>query len=652
MTEPYGHYDFSDNDIPAFDDDDYDGLSPHDVLKKYWGYDNFRPLQLNIINSILAGRDTIGLLPTGGGKSITFQVPAMLLPGLTVVITPLVSLMKDQVDGLRRRHVPAACLFMGMTKHEQDFTLEKIRQGRTKLLYVAPERLGRPQFIAFLRTIELSMIVVDEAHCISQWGYDFRPSYLRISDLREQFPSVPVLALTASATPEVVADIADKLSMKNPAQFSLSFARDNISFLVRRTEAKMEKLLQVLSSVGGSTIIYVRSRKRCKEISDHLNTLGFDTTYYHAGLEAKDKSQRQDAWQSGAKRIIVATTAFGMGIDKPDVRLVVHIDIPSTLEEYYQEAGRAGRDGQPSLAVMICSERDRATLKKRLSTAFPPRDYIAKVYDEVCRFLSVPMGEGFDATFDFSYETMCIRYRMQPAATMNAIQILDRAEYWNFIEAMDTRARIMFRCNREDLYYAQFTKLEEDIINHLLRNYPGLFSDFVFINEESIAYHLRIPVAQVYEALIALGRQHTLHYIPHKFTPYLQFKANRCESSRLIIEKSIYEDRRAQMAKRLDSMENFIFDDSGCRVARMLRYFGQHDAADCGKCDICRARRLGPPSREQVIAAIEANSTDGRFDIRRIPSLFTSHPKAAADEIKSLIDDKIYRQQGLFISKA
>lgn len=589
-----------------------------DTLKKYWGYDNFRPMQAEIIASVLSGHDTIGLLPTGGGKSITFQVPALMLPGLTVVVTPLVSLMKDQVDNLRNRNIPAACLHMCMTRPQVEYSLERCRQGKVKLLYVAPERAVRDSFQAQLQCWNVSMIVVDEAHCISQWGYDFRPSYLGLAKLRELFPDVPMLALTASATPDVVADIADKLEMRNTNRFTLSFSRDNISFLVRHTDAKLEKLLQVLRSVEGSAIVYVRSRKKTVEIARALESCGINATFYHAGLDKDTKSDRQDAWRSGETPVIVATTAFGMGIDKPDVRLVVHYDLPSTLEEYYQEAGRAGRDGKPSLAVLICNNRDKARLAQRLNEAFPPKDFIRKVYDEICRFLSVPMGEGFDALFEFNPETMCIRYHLPPAQTYSAISILERAGYVDFTQETDTSARVWIKLHRHALYDLELTLREEEVIQTLLRNYPGLFADYVFIDEVFVANACHISPNDVYQTLIGLRRQGVIEYIPRKITPYILFTANRRPSDELTFPRSVYEDRRAALEMRHKAMERFAFADDSCRVNVMLDYFGEKPGDDCGKCDVCRNRenppQFDPEAFEAHLEAIFA--TMPTFDIK------------------------------------
>lgn len=656
---PYGYYDFSVYDDGEGDEGGYsdDAATPADILKKYWGYDSFRPMQAEIVRSVLDGHDTIGLLPTGGGKSITFQVPALLMPGITIVITPLVSLMKDQVDNLKRRNIPAACLYMGMTKHQADYAFERCLQGRVKLLYVAPERLDRDSFISQLARWQVSLIVVDEAHCISQWGYDFRPSYLHIRQLRERIPAAPVLALTASATPEVVADISRQLEMREPRQFSLSFTRDNISFLVRHTDRKFVKLLRILDAVEGSGIIYVRSRRRTVEIADSLTKAGISAAAYHAGLDIDTKASRQDEWQAGDIRIMVATTAFGMGIDKPDVRMVIHYDVPSTLEEYYQEAGRAGRDGKPSVAILLADERDKATLSRRVSEAFPSKDSIRHVYDEICRFLSLPMGEGFGALFEFNPATMCSRYSMQPRLVMSAIGFLDRAEYFNFIEELETRSRVMIRVQRNELYDINFEPRQEEAMHYMLRNYPGLFADYVFIDEVAMAHALACRPDDIYKMLVDMRRQHVIYYVPRTSTPYIYFTSNRIPSDKLSIPREIYEDRRTRMVERIDAMKKFAFDDNSCRVATMLRYFGEEIPLGytCGKCDVCRSKR--PHSsfdteafEKWLLYAIDA-IPDRRIALADIEAAMPLRSAEAAIHIRNMVAEGLIDFDGVFISK-
>lgn len=663
--EPYGYYDFSDEEyfdeaLAAFEPDEgYEAPDLHAILRRYWGYDEFRPLQLEISQSVLAGNDTIGLLPTGGGKSITFQVPAMALDGLTVVVSPLISLMKDQVDNLRRLRIPAAYLGSGMSPAEADYTYERLRQGKLRLLYLAPERLARENFTARMKAWNVRLIVVDEAHCISQWGYDFRPSYLNLIQLREIFPAVPVLALTASATPEVVKDIADKLGMKSPAIFSRSFSRPNLSFIVRMTDDKNSKLLNVLENTTGSAIVYVRSRKRARETAELLTKNGISASFYHAGLELHEKNERQEAWQYGRTRVIVATTAFGMGIDKPDVRLVIHIDLPSTLEEYYQEAGRAGRDGQHAFAVILASPRDKSVFAKRLGEAFPDRQFINRVYDEVCRFLDITMGEGFGLMYDFNPEVMCERYKMPLRHTLGALSVLTRAGYMEYIEETDSAGRIMFVCKREELYHLDTDPRTEEILQAILRTYPGLFADYVFIDETTIAAKCHgVSPDDVYHTLISLRRRHVLNYVPRKRTPYIYMSMNRRKSSEITLPRQVYADRREAIAKRLDAMKDFVFDSSSCRVSRMLRYFGETAAEPCGKCDVCRAASAPPPApfdpatfdrRLEEFFHIIAPAT--KIDIRSLAPHFPHHTAEVSRRLRHLASLGKLKIDGPYISK-
>ena len=561
--------------------------------------------------------------------------------------------MKDQVDNLKRRHIRAVCMNMSMSRHETDYAYELCVQNKVKLLYVAPERLGRQNFLAQLSRCKVSMFVVDEAHCISQWGYDFRPSYLKIAKLREEFPSVPVLALTASATPEVVDDIAEKLDMREPRRFSLSFTRKNISFLVRHTDSKLEKLAQVVRYEKGTSIVYVRSRQRCKELAAFLNREGIPTTYYNAGLSREEKADNQDAWSSGKRRVMVATTAFGMGIDKADVRLVVHYDLPSSLEEYYQEAGRAGRDGKPALAVLICNNQDKGRLKRRLGEAFPPKDFIRKVYDEVCRYLGMAMGEGFGSMCEFNLENMCLKYKLPPVTTLSAIKILQSSGYLEFTEEIETKSRIVLKMQRHELYDLELKHAQEEVLLYMLRNYPGLFADFVFIDEVNIAYGCHMEVTDVCQALIDLGRQHVLTYIPRTRTPYMFFWANRCESSRLTFPKSAYEDRRDKMQQRIEAMTRFAFDDSNCRVRHMLHYFGENTADDCGQCDVCRARNkkdFDPVAFDAYLEQAFALNPQG-FDSLALQHIFPRFTQQIGDRLRQLAKEGRIKINGSHISK-
>ena len=632
--------------------------SPEEILSRYWGYDSFRPMQREIVESVLSGRDTIGLLPTGGGKSITFQVPALMLPGLTLVVTPLVSLMKDQVDNLRERGIHASCIFMGMTPGELSLAYEKCRIGRSKLLYVAPERLQRESFMAQLRTMEISLIVVDEAHCISQWGHDFRPSYLEIRRLRDSFPGAPVLALTASATPEVVADIAGQLAMTAPATFSRSFTRDNISYLVRFDDRKERTMLRILARTEGSAIVYVRSRRRTRELARAIEEAGISCGFYHAGLDPEEKTRAQDSWKSGATRVIVATTAFGMGIDKPDVRVVIHFDMPSTLEEYYQEAGRAGRDGLPSVAVLIASGADKSVLPRRLANAFPPKEFLLKVYDTVSVSLDVAMGEGYGKLFEFNPETLCSTFRLPPRHTMSALRLLSRTGYMEYIDETASESRVMIEIPRRELYSLSVSGMAERVLEALMRTYSGLFADYVRISESLIARSLACTPDDVYQALVELRRAKVISFVPRNNTPYIYYPSPRELPRRIVIPRAVYEDRREAMKKCHDAMERYVFDTTSCRVQAMLRYFGETEAGECGKCDFCRARRGGSapvPSRDEVEARFReffrmiAPAT--RLDIESALAYYPPSVRAGVlGHIRALCDDRVFSLSGTVLS--
>ena len=576
----------------------------HAILRKYWGYDTFRPMQEEIIDSVLAGHDTLGLLPTGGGKSLTFQVPAMILPGVTIVVTPLISLMKDQVDNLADRGIRAVLFHSGLTAREKDLGMTRCRLGKAKIAYVSPERLRNERFLAELRTLTVSLLVVDEAHCISQWGYDFRPSYLRISDLRRIVgEEVPVLALTASATPEVTADIMKHLGFREPRVFSKSFTRENLSYIVRYADVKEPMLLRILSATSGCSIVYVRSRRRTRELAALLNGAGIPSEAYHAGLAPEEKEERQDRWKRDEVRVMVATNAFGMGIDKPNVRLVVHYDLPSSLEEYYQEAGRGGRDGKESLAVVIAGKRDKALLTRRVNESFPPKDFIARVYELAGNFLDVAVGEGYGMVYEFNFTLFCSTFDLPPVPTQSALHLLTRSGYVEYIEETTSRSRLMVIMRREELYDLNLDPDTEEVLQTLLRAYTGLFADYVYISELMIAERLRLSSEQVYRSLLTLSRLHAVHYVPRATTPYLVYTTSREEPRHLIIPIEVYERQRARMEARTEAMKEFVFNTTSCRAGTLLRYFGETPSKPCGKCDVCRAARRTVRLREEASAA-------------------------------------------------
>lgn len=631
-----------------------------EVLRHHWGHTAFRPLQAEIIDSVLAGTDTLGLLPTGGGKSITFQVPALMLPALTLVVTPLIALMKDQVDNLRAIDVPAACINSGMSHSERRLAMQKAELGRIKLLYLSPEKLASERFMQQLKTLDVSLIVVDEAHCISQWGYDFRPSYLRIAEIRRLFPSAPVLALTASATPEVVDDIRRRLLFRKPsAIFRKSFARPNISYVVRQGDNKPERLLRILRSVPGSGIVYVRSRKRTRELAEALTAAGVSAQFYHAGLAPEEKSLRQQQWKDGAVRVMVATNAFGMGIDKPDVRVVVHYDLPSSIEEYYQEAGRAGRDGLPSFAVVLASPADKASLSRRLSEAFPPKEFIAEVYDRACVFIDLALGEGFNQVFDFNFDQFCREQHLRPTPVRSALQILTRAGYVEFDDDADARARVMVTVTKSELYNLRLGADEDEMLMYLLRNCPGLFADYVQITESVIASELHTTADAVYHSLLALSRARIINYVPRRQTPYLYFPSRRIQSKHVELSPLVYDSMRERMRLRIESMKHFVFDSDECRAGRILHYFGEQTDEECGCCDVCRSRRNSTHSSGQT-DSLEQQIV---YVVRRFPSGITPADLVSelgrpagqvADAVRSLLDSEtiILQNNSLYLKNA
>ena len=587
------------------------------ILKQYWGYDDFRGIQREIIESIGAGHDTLGLMPTGGGKSVTFQVPALAMQGVCIVITPLIALMKDQVDNLLRRGIKAAAIYSGLTHEEIIITLENCIFGDVKLLYVSPERLASELFQKKLRHMRVSFITVDEAHCISQWGYDFRPSYLEIAAIRKLLPKVPVLALTATATPKVIEDIQEKLTRKTSQTgktgetsfnvFKMSFERKNLVYVVREAPDKREQILHILNSLPGTAIVYARSRQRTKEVSEMLNQTGISATFYHAGLDSSVKDERQQAWQEGKTRVMVATNAFGMGIDKPDVRLVIHIDCPDSIEAYFQEAGRAGRDGHRSYAVLLYNGSDKRKLEKRIADTFPTKDYIRQVYEHLAFYYQIGVGSGFNHTFEFNIEQFCRAFRHFPLQVDSALKILSRAGYIEYTEEQDNQARLMFTVSRGELYKLENnTPDEEKIITTLLRNYGGLFTDYHYIDEGLLASQTALQPQQVYQILKALSQRHILHFIPQKKTPYIRYTQRREDKEILQFPPAIYEERLAQFRERIAAVIRYATDNRICRSRQLLRYFGETDSHDCGLCDVCLShRKEGLVSEPRMNAATE-----------------------------------------------
>ena len=559
-----------------------------DILKKYWGYEDFRGIQREIIESVGSGRDTLGLMPTGGGKSITFQVPALAQEGVCLVITPLIALMKDQVSHLRQRGIRAAAIHSDMTHSAILQALDNCVYGGTQILYVSPERLHSELFQAKFRHMKVSFITVDEAHCISQWGYDFRPSYLHIAEIRQLKPEIPVLALTATATKEVVEDIQEQLRFKEKNVFRMSFERKNLAYVVRKASDKPSELRHILNSVNGSAIVYARSRKRTKETAEWLMSQNISATYYHAGLDVDVKDRHQQAWINDEKRVMVATNAFGMGIDKPDVRLVIHIDSPDSLEAYFQEAGRAGRDGKKAYAVLLYDSSDARKLSKRVAQTYPEKEYIRDVYEHLAYFFQVGTGTGRGRTFEFSIDKFCVTYKYFPVLVNSALQILERAGYIHYEADPDNSARILFLLERNDLYFLENTTREtEAVITALLRLYGGLFTDYVYIDEGFVANEAGLTQPQVYMVLKELSKRHIVDFIPRRRIPYITYTRDREDGERVIIPQSVYEERRAQYIKRIQAMLDYANNDHVCRSRQLLDYFGEECWKDCRQCDVC-----------------------------------------------------------------
>ena len=599
----------------------------HQLLKQYWGYDDFRGIQREIIESIGSGHDTLGLMPTGGGKSITFQVPALALDGVCIVITPLIALMKDQVQNLRRRGIRAAAIYSGMQHNDILQTLENAVFDAVKILYVSPERLASELFRTKLRHMHVSFICVDEAHCISQWGYDFRPSYLTIADIRKDIPQAPILALTATATPAVVEDIQKRLGFREKNVFSMSFERKNLAYVVRNAADKRDELIHILSNVPGSAIVYARSRRRTKEFADMLCEAGLDATYYHAGLDHVEKDRRQRDWQQDKVRIMVATNAFGMGIDKPDVRVVAHIDCPSSIEAYFQEAGRAGRDGLKAYAVLLYNNSDRHKLLKRIDDTFPETDYIRQVYEHLAYFYQIAVGSGYHATFEFNIEKFCQTYKHFPIQVDSALKILDRAGYIEYTEEQENQARVMFTLERDQLYRLENNAPDEDrVIVALLRNYTGLFCDYGYIDEAMLAQQTGMTQPQVYQTLKSLSEKHIMSFIPQKKTPYVSFVQRREESRHLMFPPAIYDDLKKQYTERINAMIAYATTNNQCRSRQLLRYFGEKNKHDCGQCDVCLSYSHELTNQEKVTDAssqIKELLADGKRhnigELRQLP---------------------------------
>lgn len=622
------------------------------VLRQYFGYPSFRGVQQEIVESIGSGHDTLGLMPTGGGKSITFQVPALAMDGVCIVVTPLIALMKDQVQHLRDRGILAAAIYSGLSHAEVLQVLDNAVYGGVKFLYVSPERLSSPLFIAKIQQMKICFITVDEAHCISQWGYDFRPSYLKIAEIRNILEpqddtsdtpkyTIPVLALTATATPQVVDDIQERLAFSEKRVVRMSFKRDNLVYVVRKTDNKEAELIHILRSVSGSAIVYTRSRQGTKDIAKILSSHDISATFYHAGLDFAVKDQRQHDWQNDDVRVMVATNAFGMGIDKPDVRIVIHMDCPDSLEAYFQEAGRGGRDGNRAYAVLLYSKTDRRNLLTRVQSAFPEKDYIRKVYDDLSYFFQLALYDGEGARYEFDIERFCQVFKHFPTRLSGALAVLQRAGYIEYDSDPDNHPRCKFLLSRDNLYQLRgLSENEDNILTALLRVYCGLFSDLVYIEERMLADYSHLPVDIVRVTLKSLANRRIIKYIPRRHVPIIYYPQQRIESSRLVFSKDIYEDLQEQMVVRVNAVLEYAECDDECRSSILLRYFGEKAEEDCGCCDVCVERkRNGNSASSSEIDAVQIildaiNDADGSLPIAKFNELpLTKHQLESALEL-------------------
>ena len=630
-------------------------MSYLDILHKYWGYPDFRGIQREIIESIGAGKDTLGLMPTGGGKSLTFQVPALAQEGVCIVITPLIALMKDQVEHLRHKGIAAAAIYSGMSRDAIVTTLENCIFGGVKLLYISPERISSDLFQIKLKHMKVSFITVDEAHCISQWGYDFRPSYLQIAVIRKLVPNIPILALTATATPDVIDDIQERLGFTEKNVFRMSFERKNLVYVVRQAEDKEAEMVHILQSIPKTAIVYCRSRKRTKEVAQLLMQYGISATWYHAGLEPAVKDQRQSEWQHDKVRVMVATNAFGMGIDKADVRVVVHMDCPSSLEAYFQEAGRAGRagrDGQKAYAVLLYNGHDNRTLQKRIEDTFPPKEYVQQVYEHLAYFYQIGVNSGEGCTFEFPIDKFCATFKHFPIRANAALILLQRAGYIDYEPNPDNNARVRFLLRRDDLYRLDsLSEKENDVVISLLRNYGGLFTDYGYVDESYIAQEAGLDRNQTYMVLVNLSKKRIIDFIPRKSIPLISYKRDRVDGSDVILDKSVYEERKEQFQKSINSVINYAQNDRVCRSRQLLYYFGEKKSVDCEQCDVClsHTHHDNHDQQEEIKEKLLAMVADGERHLVTEVRLLDEDWDMVTKVVKELMDEEQLLMDGSYL---
>ncbi len=609
-----------------------------EALKKWWGYDNFRPMQREIIESILSRRDTLALMPTGGGKSLTYQVPAMVMEGLCIVITPLIALMKDQVDNLRSRGISAVAVHSGLDSRRIDIALDNCAYGDVKLLYISPERLATEAFRVRLMRMNVSLIAVDEAHCISQWGYDFRPSYLRIAEVRSIVPDATILALTASATERVSEDIMRHLKFSKPHILRSSFARPNLSYAVRMVDDKYGQLLRVISGVEGSGIVYMRSREGCEEMAERLQHDGINAKFYHAGLPTLERALRQEEWGSGKVRVMVATNAFGMGIDKSDVRFVIHYAMCDSLEAYYQEAGRAGRDGERSYAVLLSTKEDAERIERLFKAEFPPISDIKSIYEQVCNYLQIAIGDGFGGSFIFNIYDFCHRYRLSLNKVTSALNILEQNGYMMLLDESDNPAKLMFTCSRDSLYKLNAGGNDMDLmLRTILRMYNGVFSHFRSIDELHIAATSGLSSERVHDLLRMLWRMHVIRYIPATRSPMIHLSTERLPTTDLYIAPETYRHRYALAEERFRSMLHYTTQLEECRSTVIERYFGDNEAKPCGVCDICLKRRKLKRNNANIEARILELLTNSPLSVKEVAATIECNIEIIVETIDKLV---------------
>lgn len=613
------------------------------ILYHYWGFSSFRAVQEEVIQSVYEGKDTLALMPTGGGKSITFQIPALAKEGICLVVTPLIALMKDQVENLQKKGIRAAAIHSGMTKHEIEVTLDNCAYGDFKFLYLSPERLGTELFRIRLRKMNVNMVAIDESHCISQWGYDFRPSYLRIAELRELLPDTPFLAVTATATPEVVDDIQNRLGFTQKRVVKMSFERKNLVYLVRNVEDKHKHLLKIVDAIPGTGVVYVRNRQHTKDIALLLQKQGISADFYHAGLSTEERNSKQDSWQQGKIRIIVSTNAFGMGIDKPDVRFVVHMDLPDSPEAYFQEAGRGGRDGKLAYAILLYNNSDKTKSEQRISTSFPEPDEIKRCYNALCSYLNVALGAGKDEVYDFNITEFASTFKFSFINAHSALKLLELEGYIQLTDELDNPSRVMVIVNKAELYKYQIAHAEQDaFIKLLLRTYAGLFSTYVKIDEAYLAKTAGIPVSAVTDNLIKLGRAKVLNYIPRKKTPLIIFTEERLDDKNLRISRENYHLRKQRYAKRMEAMLTYASGVTKCRSVSLLEYFGEQNASRCGKCDVCTSRNELDMSKyqfDQILDQLKKLLSESEYNLEQLVDSVNAPADRTTKVIRWLMDN-------------